>query len=451
MIVLALILAAQVQDTSRLTIEGAARAALGQYPTVGIARAAQSRALADVRETRSQLLPHITLDGSMTQFQYPMLVYPIHGFGNPNAVPPILPPGKPVTFDRTLIQGSANLNWTLFDFGARRGRTNATRSLVEASDAALSSAEQALIARTAGAYLRVLSARQTLAAQDRRIASLAAESERTRRMLAEGKIARLEVLRADAALARARAERASTAGQLDGAEHELSQFTNRPWERITRDTMTAVALRDSGIAGIREQRGGLISQALETSPEITEARHRADAAHASERAAKATRLPEFRVNAGLVDRGGTGTEFLSEWQAGVGISYPIYTGGQRNGAIDRARADAVSATESRRLAEANVASGVDRAIATVIETHASVEALKVADEQSLAVAEIERTSLEVGSGTQTDYLEALALALQARSQLIQARHTEIAARIELARVTGVLTPDWLASNLESVP
>ena len=446
MIAFALLLA--MQDTSRLTLDAAVRGALSQYPTVAVARAAQSRARADVRETGAQQLPRVTLDGSATRYQLPALIYPLHGFPGPTTP---APGGNPV-FDRTLFQGSALLSWTFYDFGARSGRTRATRELAGAADAALGAAEQTLVARTAGAYLRVLSARQVLAAQDQRIAAISAESERTRRLLAEGKIARIELLRADATLARASAERSAIAGQLDVVEHDLSQLTAQPWERLTRGALAAVALRDSGDAEpLRAERAALVQHAAETSPELLEVRRRAAAGRAGVAAARATRLPELRASAGIVDRASSSSEFRAEWQAGIGVSYPLYTGGQRGGAIARAEADARGAAEQLRLAEFSVAQNVDRAIAVVIEAHARVLALRTASVSSDTVAAIERTALDIGSGIQINYLEALAFALQARSQLIEARHTEIAARIELARVTGDLSPAWLATHLESVP
>jgi len=422
--ILALLLA--LQDTTRLSLDAAVRSALGQYPTVAVARAAQGRARADLRESGSQQLPRVTLDGSATQYQLPAIVYPLHG----------LPPGANPVFDRSLFQGSAFVSWTFYDFGARGGRTRASRELAGAADAALGAAEQALIARTAGTYLRVLTARQVLAAQDQRIDAIAAETGRTRRLLAEGKIARIEQLRADATLARARAERSAIAGQLDVAEHELTRLIAQPFSQLT-----DVALKDSTV----------IRGAVDQSPDLVELRRRVAATRAGLAAARATRLPELRASAGIVDRASSRSDFRAEWQAGVGVSYPLYTGGQRGAAIARAEADTRIAAEQLRLAEFTVEQNLDRAIAGVVEAHARVEALRSASLSSDTVAAIERTSLEVGSGTQINYLDALAIALQARSQLIEARHNEIAARIELARLTGDLSPEWLATHLESVP
>jgi outer membrane protein TolC len=65
------------------------------------------------------------------------------------------------------------------------------------------------------------------------------------------------------------------------------------------------------------------------------------------------------------------------------------------------------------------------------------------------VERIRRLSLQVGSGTETDYLGAEAALLSNRASLVQARHAEMAARVELARVTGELSPEWLGRVLVS--
>ncbi len=411
---------------AQLTLGDAVTRALRQYPSVAAARAVHDRTLAEVRETRAATLPRLALDASATQNQLPGLVYPLHGLpsaANPTAVP---------VFDRTVFQGSAFVSWTFFDFGARSSRTRASTALAGAAAAALSTAEQQLIARTATAFLRVLTLRQTRDAHDQRLAALTAELGRTRALLAEGKIARVNVLRADAARARALADRTGTAAQLDVAEHDLANLIG-----TSADSLAPVALIDSTPP----------AAAHIASTEVLEAENRVRAASTAAAAVRATRYPELRLLAGIVDRGAPSSSLKAEWQAGLGISYPLYTGGQRGGAIARADADARAAAEQLRLAQLNASQSAERALASIIEAHARAEALRSAVAQSDTVASIELTSLSVGSGTQTDYLEALSQALNARSSLIEARNAEIAARIELARVTGELSPDWIARTL----
>lgn len=438
MMLLALILA--TQDSSRLTMTQAIDRALSQYPSVTAARAVVGRANADVREAAATLRPRLALDASLTQYQEPWLVYPLHGF--PSAFPSA---GEAPVFDRTLVQGSAFINWTLFDFGQRRSRLRATRAMADAADAGLSAAQSAIVARTAAAYLRALTAREIVAAQDQRLTALTAEADRTRRLLAEGTVPRLLVLRADAALARSRAEWSQAVSQREVAEQALARLTDLPGDSVRRAALAVARLPDTLVTTNREE---LVARALRANPELLEARRRVDAARLATGAARATRYPELRLLGGIVDRGATGQDFRAEWQAGVSLSYSPYTGGQRGAAIARADADAAIATEQRRLVELNAAEAVDRALASLTEARARLAALEVALTQTLAVADVERTALEVGSGTQTDYLDALADVVRERSALSEARHALLAAAVELARVTGDLTMDWVERMLQ---
>jgi outer membrane protein TolC len=428
-------------DTTRLTITDAVQLALGQYPTVAVARANRSRAAADVGDVRSARLPRLTFDLVGTQWELPAIVYPIHGFSLDPNVPP---PGGRLTFANTTFQATFAFNWTVWDFGARRGRVHAAEGLERAAAATLTAAEQALAARTATAYLRVLTARQVLAASDQRITALTAEAERARRMFEEGRGARLQVLRVEAQLARSRAERSAVAGNLDVAEHDLAQLMGLPYDRFTRTALAEAALRDTSPV----DRERVLAAARATSPELAEATRRAEAAQAGLAAARATRWPELRVMGAWIPRTSTTSEVRTEWQVGAGIAYPIYTGGQRSSQIDRAEADARATAEQRRLADFSVTTAVDRAVAAVVEARSRVAALEAAVAASDAVAATERTALEIGAGTQTDYLDALTDLLREQAGLIEARHTEITARIELARVTGVLSPAFLAQHLE---
>ena len=440
--ILLLIAGLAVQDTSRLTLHLAVQRALAGYPTVAAARAARDRTAADLGEAKSTRLPRLSLDAALNRFQEPSVVRPLHGFD----------PGNPPLFDRTLLQTGLSLNWTVFDFGNRAARVRAQRALGGAADAAVSGAELQVISRATGAYLRVLSARDVLAAQDQRLAALASASNRMRQLLAEGKAARVDGLRVEAEARRAQADRIASASQVDIAEHELAQLAQLPHEAIRRAPLDEIRLADTSAmdtsAAVRAQ---VVDRARTSSTDVREIEQRVRAAGAGVSAARATWFPELRLQGAYVDRGRWWGDFAAEWQVGVAVSYPLYTGGSRESAVHRASADERVAAEQLRAAQLNVEQAVDRALASIREAHARVGALQSAVEQSAEVARIERLSLDVGSGTQTDYLEAEANLLRVRASLIEARHGEIAARVELARITGDLSPDWLTRTVESAP
>jgi outer membrane protein len=434
--------AIQAQDTTPLALDVVLDRALARYPSVEAARARAEGAAADVGAAQAAWLPRVSFDGSLNRFEEPMVVAPLHGFD----------PTNPPSFDRTLIQPQLSFSWTLFDLG-RESRIRAQRALGRAADAAVSSTEAQLTSQVVNAYLRVLAARDELAAQDQRLAALTGESQRTMQLLAQGKAARVDALRVDAEAKRARADRIAGAAQADVAEHQLAQLAGLPFEAVHGARLIALTLADTSLAADTTAGGreDLVRRALSASPDIQELEQRARAAGAGLAAARATWLPQLRANGAYIDYGSGPGVFSPQWQVGVTVSYPIFTGGGRLSAVRRAAADHRAATEQLRGARLNVEQGVDQALAGLREAHARVAALETAVQQSDEVARIERLSLEVGSGTETDYLDAVAKLLSARAGLIEARHAEIAARVELARMTGELSRDWLAQALEKMP
>ena len=68
----------------------------------------------------------------------------------------------------------------------------------------------------------------------------------------------------------------------------------------------------------------------------------------------------------------------------------------------------------------------------------------------MGVARVEQLLLEVGTGTQVDYLAAEAELAATRAAVVEARTLALVAEVELARATGALTPAWIA-HLETRP
>jgi outer membrane protein TolC len=141
----------------------------------------------------------------------------------------------------------------------------------------------------------------------------------------------------------------------------------------------------------------------------------------------------------------------AEWQAGGQLSYIIFNGGARAKAIERARAANRNASEQLQLTEIQTDQDVDRAFSGIEEARARVESLETAVSRFEEVVRIEKLLLETGAGTETDYLNAEADLLTAWASLVEARHGEIAARVELARVVGQLSLPWLAKTISGHP
>jgi outer membrane protein len=370
-----------------------------------------------------------------------MVVQPLHGFD----------PTNPPLFDRSLVQSGIMLNWTVLDFGQRAARERARRALGGAAEVGVTAAEQQVIGRVVNAYLSVLALREALSAEDQRLAALGSERGRVQQLLSAGKAARVEGLRVDAELQRATAARINTEAQLQVAERELSLLTQVAYARIRASSLPSVALPGAMAMAdtTASARGAVLAQVMDGNAEVQQQEQRVEAARALVRAAKSAWYPELRVSSAYLDRGRWWGDFGGEWQLGLAVSYPVYTGGGRGSLIDQAEADERVADEQLRSTRLTLERSVDAALASLRAAMARSSALQAAMEQSQEVVRIERLSLDVGSGTQSDYLMAESNLYATRSSLIEARHSVIAARIELARILGELSRDWLARNVES--
>ncbi|MBI4410345.1 MAG: TolC family protein [Gemmatimonadetes bacterium] len=425
-------------DGGALTLSQAVEATLRQHPSLGAARAGVAAAEAGIAEARATRLPWLSAEAAFTRFELPMVVAPLHGFD----------PRQPPAFERGLAQGSLSLTYTLFDGGGRGARIGRARAQTEGAEARASAATESLLAAVTSAYLLVASAREVLEAHDRQLAALSSEGDRAQQLLREGRAANVVVLRAQAALSRARAERVQAAAELEVAERELARLMGADAAFVQQLALAPVALAPASPLPARPE---LVARAGRGNRELARATSRVAAAEATAAEARSAWFPRLQLGGRYVEYGSSAGSFTGEWQGGVQLGYPLFMAGARRHASDRADAEARASREELRVTGLGVERAVEEALAALESARARVAALAAAVEQSAEVARIEKLALDAGAGVQTDYLRAEAELFTARAALTAARHGEIAARVELARLTGELSPEWLARNLESGP
>ncbi len=415
-----------------LTIHQAARQALEHHPRLSMARAARDDAVAAHGEARSSRIPGARAEATLMRFQEPMIVAPLHRFDI--TVPP--------QFDPTLIQSRLTLGYTLFDGGRRGARVGQARAVEESAGVGLLSAEMTVIEEVTAAYLNALTAAGVDDAASRSLVALEGERRRTQQLLSQGRAARVELLRVEAALAQGRADRISSAAELEVSLRTLARLIGEEAHLVTAARLVDVALVERPFGGDTNQ------TAQFGNPELQIARQQAIAERAAARAARAEWLPSVRLSAGYVTFGSADGKFSAEWQGGVAVSYPLFTGGGRRSRTARASARALRAEEKVRLVELQVNQAVDRAVAQVREGQARVTALSSAVDHLSEVTRIEQLSLSAGAGVQTDYITAEANLAAARADLVRSRNNVFRARIALARIVGKLSLEWLAEYLE---
>lgn len=412
-----------------LELDDALEAALESHPTLAAAVARVSAAREAGDAARSAWLPGAALSATLTRFEEPMVVAPLHS----------LDLVSPPRFDRTLVQGQLGAQYTLFD-GTRTPRIRAADVAVEASEVERDDAEMGVLEETAAAYLGVLLARAVREAASARVEALEAEHARAAQQLAAGAVAELEVLRAAATLQGARADEATARAQVGAAERSLARWMS----------LEATALADRPLADVQTRGTAPRGDAL-SGPAVRGAARAVAAAQARLAEQRGGRLPTLEAGAGLLDFGTVSGRHVTEWQAGVQLSWPLFTGGARSASVRRATAEVTAAERALDAARLRAAQAVDVAQTAVVEAEERAQALELAVTQWEEVTRIEALALDAGSGVQRDLLLAEAGLFEARAGRARAYYEAILARIRLARAEGVLDREWMTEALETRP
>ena len=423
------------QESSALTLPEVLASALRTHPSVAGAEARLNAAAAAAAGARSEWLPTVSATAMATRYQEPMVVAPLHGFDI----------RSPPAFEETLYQGHAGAEYTLFDGGGRSARVRAASAMETAAASSVAVARDAVLMEATAAYLSALTAADVLRAHDRWVSALEAERERSELLFDQGKTPRLTVLRTRAALSRARAQRESSAEALRLARYRLVRVSGLDESRILAARLTGIALVESE----PRSREIMVDRARRPeNPMLAQVEGRVAAMESQAAAARASFLPRVSLTGRYSAFGAPSVDWSGEWQAGVQLSYPLFTGGARLAGVERAEAEAEAARADRRRVEQQLADAVDATLSAYRSARARVVALEAAVAQGEEVVRIERLALDSGAGVQTDYLRAEAELAETRSTLAEARNAGIEARVRLAQAMGELTMDWLDQHTE---
>jgi outer membrane protein len=432
----ALLLITVLAQTQSMTLYDAVRISLAKHPAVALADANAERGRHLVREAAATRLPQLSVESSVTVFEEPMITAPLHR----------LDPVRQPVFDNVLGQGSMLLGYTLFD-ASRGNRIARASALADAADVQGEAARGQVIIETVRAYLAVTSTREVSIARQKQVAALQREADRARQLVEQGRAARVVLLRAQAATSAAEAEAVTARSELDVAIYELARLLDQPAPAIASAALAGVRARDTTTV----DRARLLEEAKRANPELRRLRLQREAAEAERAAARGTWWPRVQLGARLIEYASSATSPQGELQGGAQLSYPVYTGGARGAAVDRAGAEVRAAEAEVAWGERRVAEALDRATTMLNAAQARVAALEASVEQSEEVTRIDRLALQAGAGVQSDYLTAEAALFRVRAALTEARASEVLARAELARVTGHLNTNWLVTELENIP
>ncbi len=419
-------LRAQSPAPLRLSFADAVRQATGQLqavpPSVAIAGFRADEATARVRQTRSGLLPNLSLSGSWLSRTFNTQAQGLSFPGIPKIIGP---------FDA--YDGRVRVTQTLFDF-ANLGRVSAAKSQASAAGADRSAVIEASAQNVALAYTRatraqaVVNARQADSALAAELVNLAVAQQQA------GVSASIDVTRARTQLAEAAGRLIVASNQRDRARIDLARA-------LGIDPNTPITLTDTlnaqlGAADVPADRSAAIAQGVGARPDLAAELARGAAARTAASAIAAERLPRLELEADYGLSGVALASALSTRQVAVQVTLPILDGFRREGRLAEQQAVVRESDVRARDLREQVSADVDGAL---LDLRSAVAQQMIAtDRLQLAAQEVSeaRQRFKAGVAGNIEVINAQSSLLRARDADIDARFAAVTARIALARSVG---------------
>jgi outer membrane protein TolC len=178
---------------------------------------------------------------------------------------------------------------------------------------------------------------------------------------------------------------------------------------------------------------------IENRPDIRKARKQVELARKQVELMQGYHLPTLALSGDYGRRAGSGFEGDEEvWQAGVGLTFNLFSGGAVEARIHQARASALAAEEKLRQARLVAMAEVENAMSAIRESRKRFVAAETALESAREAWRIEKLKYDAGAGTVTDCLLAQASWSDAAASRLGALYAYHAALVAWRLAAGII-------------
>src|SRR5207249_2489663 len=346
--------------------------------------------------------------------------------GGPGGEVITIPASAPNIYDARLV-----LQYPLYSGGRVEAQIALGEANLKGAEATFERVRQQIIFTIRQAYYQLLLAQAGLDSANHSVTQAAENLRVARARVASGVSPKFDEVQADVALATARQAQVRARNGLAQGMQALNGLLNLPLQ-------TPLTPTNPFIVSVVETR--LVSQALETRPELAEVRARQAAAQAGIQLAESG----ARLNLGLsgafdysnTSGFGPGPQLSSTWSVALAATLNVSDGGLTKDRVDEAR----QRLEQLKAAEAQQRQAIELDIRqSYLNLQSAREELTGADALQAQAAEalrIANVRFAAGVGTSLEVLSAQAAASQAEVAKAQAFFTYNVARAALVRAVG---------------
>ncbi len=414
-----------------------------------VIRQADANRLAS-REARPQaiaaLLPQINGTAGITR-DHNVGIQPLFLTGPNNTV--VIQPVTAVV-DTTTRSWGLNLKQNVFSWSNWMTLKEASAQVAQA-EATYLAAEQQLILRVATAYFNVLTADDTLEADQAALEAISRQLDQATTRFDVGLIAITDVEDAKAARDTAAATVIADKRALATSEDQLQEITGEKYDRLAKPGTDMPLLNPEPADESR-----WVDISLEQNPTLVSSRLAADIARDNVRIAIGGHLPELDIVAGRSYQSQNLAEnyagepfaydtYFNDRQIGLQLTVPLFAGGFTQSKVRQAQYLWIAAKEGVVQSSRATERQARDAYLGVISGIAHVQALRQALESNQTALKATEAGYEVGTRTSVDLLNARRNLVQAQTNFAVARYDYIVSVLTLRLAAGTLDRPELTS------
>lgn len=334
---------------------------------------------------------------------------------------------------------STNASWEIDLFGAvRRGREGAV-ARVAAQRATLADARLTLSADVTDAYLNYRACQSQLELSDADVKSREATEKTTADSISVGFTAPYQGIRSTASVAEAKTSLAATRARCDQMENLLTRLTGIARPKL----MEILAEKPTGIERLPVPKHfsvGVPKEALMHRPDVRSAEKKVAAASADIGLAEADRYPRVTLNGSFgyeVDKSGSsGALSYGTWSLGPSVSLPIFDGGRRKAAVEKAKAQYDESIANFRSTVRNAVQDIEDALTRYAAAHQRAENARKSAEQYEHFYDAVDARYREGASNLLELEDARRSMLGAQQTLLSVQLERLQAWVALNRASG---------------
>lgn len=367
-------------------------------------------------------LPQVSAKASYTRHSEPSLVWPIHEKGD-------FPP-----FDEETVIAGIYAHVPLYAGGRLIAAGRLAGLRYDVSKAALEATRQELVFNVVATYSKALQLENMIAAAEKREMAI---MEQVNKLAAEheaGRTTRLALTRARVRLKKALSEKLTLRRGREDALFALAVLMGG-------ETPPRKLYRIAAFPSLENKSfEGLVEAARKESPRIARVRKMVEAARERYGMATRERLPSMSLVGSTQSFGAMDGESREEWQVGIELSAPLFSGFATSARIKKARLSMLQAEQALKKAELDATRAIHEAKAYTENARERLELAEATMAEALEAYEMEAVRMREGVGVITDLLMAEADKWEARAALSQAGYDVLLGRARLLLAAGGMSP-----------